>query len=88
MHISKIILVLLTVGALVLVPLVASAQTTYTFQEADGDWHSEDHWDPEGRPGANDTAVIPDDTICRVTTADQAARSAAVQSGGTLIIES
>ena len=88
MYISKIILTLLTVGALVLVPTVASAQTEYTFLEDDGDWQTETHWDPEGRPGAADTVIIPNGKTCRIETANQAADLVDIQSGGTLQIKS
>lgn len=88
MNISKIILTLLTIGALVLVPTVATAQT-FTFTETDGDWNTPTNWNPtDGPPQAADNAIIPDDTICRVKTENQAAADVDVQSGGTLVIES
>lgn len=90
MYISKIIIALLTVAAIVLVPSIATAQpTTYTFLEDDANWNTAGHWDPDtGPPEAGDTAIIPDDTICRIKTFDQAAANVEVQSGGKLVIES
>ena len=49
MHIAKIILVLLTVGALALVPTVVTAQT-FTFDKTDADWNTATNWNPTNGP--------------------------------------
>lgn len=72
MRIAKIILVLLTVGALALVPTVATAQP-FTFNVTSGDWETPTNWNPPtGPPAAGDVATIPSGKTCRIETADQA----------------
>ena len=87
MHISKIILVLLTVGVLALVPTIATAQpTTYEFDKTSGDWDTPGNWNPtSGPPQAGDTAIIGSGKTCTISEADQAALH--VEVVGTLIIK-
>ncbi|MHC4064672.1 MAG: hypothetical protein ACYSUI_09255 [Planctomycetota bacterium] len=72
----------------------ATAQTTYTFQPALGEWHDPNDWDPfPGPPVAGDTAIIPAATTCRILNSAQDAAAAVIElgrSGGdvaTLLIE-
>ena len=86
MHISKIILVLLSVGALALVPTVATAQPTFIFDVTSGNWHTRENWDPtSGPPQAGDRAIIPSGKTCTIDTANQEAL--VVEVIGTLIIK-
>lgn len=86
MHISKIILVLLTIGALALVPTIATAQTTRTFDVTSGVWDTPGNWDPSGKPVAGDTAIILDGQTCKVEDDHQAVKILDLRSGGTLEI--
>ncbi|KAA0219562.1 MAG: hypothetical protein EDS66_17280 [Planctomycetota bacterium] len=60
--------------------------TTYTFSVSDGDWSDSSDWSPNGTPGAGDTAIIPADTTCHVTS-NQVIAVLEVESGGTLRME-
>ncbi|MCG3126112.1 MAG: hypothetical protein CHACPFDD_00942 [Phycisphaerae bacterium] len=81
---------MLRVIACVLIMLGAAAAapaTTYTFTATSGDWNSNDNWDPPGKPGSGDTAIIPNGKTCNIAAANQAVRILDVQSGGTLVID-
>lgn len=60
--------------------------TTYTFSVSDGNWGTSTNWFPNGTPGAGDTAIIPADTTCHVTS-NQTIQVLEVESGGTLRME-
>ena len=63
--------------------LVSNADT-YTFTATVGDWNDEENWNPNGRPVAGDTAIIPNGKHCKVEAANQAALVVQVNSGGIL----
>jgi hypothetical protein len=76
--------------ALAFAPALVSAGDTYTFTEEDGVWADPDNWyseTGEDYPGIGDTAIIPDDTHCHVSTQTAYCQMVRVFAGGTLTLE-
>ncbi len=83
----RIALALTMLVTAVIAPVSALADT-YTFNVLDGNWNVPGNWFPQidAPPDADDLAIIPDGTVCRVKTRDEDALEVLVEAGGTLSV--
>ena len=66
----------------------SKAETFYFDVVTEGDWETQTNWTPNGKPGAEDTAIIVDGHTCLVEEAHQEAAEVEVEEGATLGIVS